>query len=174
MSEQNESGMMDLYTMDMLSALNRQLKRRWLVLGAAAAVLLAVFVWSLASRGDAQKETELQVISTAALVLLGFFAVFWIDLFCMPLLRYRNLVRSALVNRNVTKSMEFVRTEPDLSMVDGVSCRSLIFLGDPDKHGAREQLLYWDENIPLPGLIPGKEYTVRYTDRTIVAVSQPV
>ena len=68
--------------------------------------------------------------------------------------------------------MEYVRTEPDVSSVDGVSCLSLIFLGDADKHGSREQLLYWDEEIPLPALQEGQSYTVRFTGRNIIAIGE--
>ena len=68
------------------------------------------------------------------------------------------------------KTMEFVRTEPDRSMVDGVACSSLIFLGDPDRHGSREMLLYWDREIPQPDLKPGRIYSVKYTGKNIFTV----
>ena len=52
--------------------------------------------------------------------------------------------------------------------MDGVACRSLIFLGQADKHGTREQRFYWDEEIPLPAFNPGDQVTLKYTGRTII------
>ena len=69
--------------------------------------------------------------------------------------------------------MDYVRTEPDRSVVDGVACSSLIFLGDPDKHGSREMLLYWDRELPDPDLEPGTVYTVTYTGRNIIGIRSP-
>ena len=173
--------MNELYTKENLSGLDSKLARRWIVLGVVAAVLIGGLIWTMVIRfqwHDLEKagtfpisETMMQVISTACIVLLGFFAVFWIELFCLPLIRHRKLIRDALTGRNHTRTMEFFRVEPDLSLVDGVSCRSLIFLGEPDKHGSREQLFYWDASVPLPDLQPGTEYTLKHTGRNIIAIS---
>ena len=158
-----------LYTEGMLQGLTKQLNRRWLVLGSVAAVLLGVFIWSLVIRYD--YDDRLQWISVAAIVILGFFAVFWIDNMCGPLLRYRRVVRDALTGRRHTVTMPFVRTEDDLSVAEGIPCHGLIFLGEPDKHGTRDQLLYWDAEIPMPDLETGKEYTVGYCGKMIVEIS---
>ena len=156
--------MKDLYTAEMLESLNGRLKKRWILVGIVSALLLAGFVWSVAVRAE--------WLSIVLVVLLGAFLVFYIEMFCRPLLDYRKLMVSALSGRSHDRDMEYVRTEPDSSSVDGVSCRSLIFLGDADKHGSREMLLYWDEEIPLPVLEEGKTYTVRYTGRNIIAISE--
>ena len=151
-----------LYTESALEPVEKKLRARLAVLFAAAAVLLAVFIWALVNR-----------VEWAAMVsacVLGCFAVFWLDLLCKPLTQYRRMVRNALTGRRHDRTMEFARVEPDLSSVDGVSCRSLIFLGEPDKHGSRDMLLYWDREIPLPELEPGRFYTVGYTGRMIIAL----
>ena len=155
--------MKDLYTAEMLESLNRKLKKRWILAGIISALLLAGFVWSVAVR--------VEWLSVVLIVLLSVFLIFFIEMFCRPLLDYRKLVVSALAGRSHDRDMEYVRTEPDSSSVDGISCHSLIFLGDPDKHGSREMLLYWDEEIPLPALQEGKTYTVRFTGRNIIAIS---
>ena len=155
--------MKDLYTAEMLESLNGRLKKRWILVGIVSALLLAGFVWSAAVR--------VEWLSVVFVVLIGAFLVFYIEMFCRPLLDYRKLMVSALSGRSHDRDMEYVRTEPDSSSVDGVSCRSLIFLGDADKHGSREMLLYWDEEIPLPALQEGKTYTVRFTGRNIIAIS---
>ena len=156
--------MKDLYTAEMLESLNGRLKKRWILVGIVSALLLAGFVWSAAVR--------VEWLSVVLVVLIGAFLVFYIEMFCRPLMDYRKLMVSALSGRSHDRDMEYVRTEPDSSSVDGVSCRSLIFLGDADKHGSREMLLYWDEEIPLPALQEGKTYSVRYTGRNIIAISE--
>ena len=154
--------MRELYSKEDLASLKSQLQKRWLVVWILLGLAVAVFVFSMVIR--------LEWLSMASVIVFGFFAVFWIDLFCLPLMRYRRLVEAALFARNHTDTLEYVRTEPDPSMVDGVSCMSLIFLGEPDKHGTRETLFYWDAEIPAPALEAGKEYTIRYTGKNIIAL----
>ncbi len=156
--------MQNLYSGESLSAVNSRLRRRFTVLGVVTALLLAAFVWAVISR-----------VEWAAMVfasLAGVFAIFVVDLFCMPLIRYRRLIRSALEGRSHTRDLEFARMESDTSSVDGITCRSLIFLGDADKHGSRDMLLYWDNEIPLPELEPGTVYTVNYTGKNIIGLQK--
>lgn len=163
MSEAIQAEPRDLYSPAILSDISGRLNRRWLVLAVVALPLLALFIFSMISR--------IRWLSMVSAVVLGFFAVFWIDLFVIPALRYRNLVRNALTGRAHVKTLEFARMDPDPCQVDGVSCRSLIFLGEPDRHGSREQLLYLDRAVPLPDLQPGQSYAVRFSGRTITGLS---
>ncbi len=154
--------MQNLYSDQSYLSIDRQLKRRLVLLFAVLAVLLGIFVWAMTAR--------IQWLAIVSASLAGCFAVFFADLFCAPLVRYRRLVRSALNGRSHEKDLEYVRTEPDRSVVDGVACSSLIFLGDPDKHGSREMLLYWDRELPAPDLEPGTVYTVSFTGRNIIGI----
>ena len=154
--------MRNLYNDQSLTVLNRKLKTRLMVLLAVSVVLLGLLIWAMIAR--------IEWLAMVAACLAGCFAVFFADLFCAPLIRYRRLVRAALSGRHHEKALEFCRTEPDPSVVDGVPCRSLIFLGDADKHGSREMLLYWDQSIPLPDLEAGREYTVTYTGKNIIGM----
>ena len=154
--------MQNLYTDQSLAVLNRQLNARLAVLLSGAAVLLGLFIWAMAAR--------IEWLAAVSACVAGCFAVFYADIFCAPLVRYRRLVRSALSGRNHERDLEFLRLEPDRSVVDGVACSSLIFLGDPDKHGSREMLLYWDQELPMPELKSGEVYTVRYTGKNITGI----
>ena len=156
--------MQTLYSEETLKAVSSKLNRRYVILGVVVGILLAVFIWAMIAR-----------VEWAAMVfasLAGVFAVFFTDLFCMPLVRYRRLVRSALEGRTHSKQLEFCRVEPEISSVDGIPCRSLIFLGEPGKHGDREVLLYWDNEIPLPEIAPGTVCTVNYTGKNIISLQQ--
>ena len=161
--EANESIVKDLYSDEQLSAINGKLRKRWLLLAIIAVPMIALFVWSLTART--------QWLTSLSAVLLGFFAIFWIDIFCLPQIRHSRLVSNALTGRSHTETKEFARLEPDSVLADGVPCRALIFLGEPDKHGSREQLFYIDQSLPLPSLTPGQTYTIKYSGRTIIGIS---
>lgn len=160
---------MELYTKETLDGLNGQLKKRWLILAAVTIVLLGIFTWSLIIRYE--HDDQLQWISMVSIALLGFFLVFWLDVICGPLLRYRRMIRDAMTGRQHEVTMPFARAEEDISVVDGVPCRGLIFLGEPDKHGTRDQLFYWDTEIPMPEFEPGKEYSLRYSGKLIIGLN---
>ena len=152
-----------LYSDQSLLAIHRKLRRRLIVLYIVLAVLLAVFVYAMIVR--------IEWLAMVAASVAGCFAIFWVDMFCLPLIKYRRLVRSALSGRTHTETLEFDHVEPDLSVVDGVPCRSLIFLGEPDKHGTRDQLYYWDAELPLPSFRPGEAVTMQYTGKNIIGVA---
>ena len=152
--------MKDLYSEKDIQQLSSQLKKRYLVLGAVLAVIAAAFVVSMIIR--------VEWLSMVLFFLFCAIAVFVIELFCLPLHRYKKLVSSALTGRNHTETLEYKEAEAETSVVDGVKCRGLIFLGNPDKHGSREQRFYWDEEIPLPAFTPGSQVTLKYTGRNII------
>jgi len=148
-----------LYSEADLRSLNGQLRRRFILLGLIVAALLAAAVFAWIRR--------IEWLCIAALILACFSAIFGLDMFCLPLVRYRRLLTAALRARNHTETFVFSRVEPDASMVDGISCRSVIVLGEPDKHGAREQRFYWDARRPLPELAPDAPVTLTYTGRFV-------
>lgn len=152
--------MQDLYSEKDLQLISGQLKKRYLLLGCILVVVIAAFVVSMAVR--------IEWLSIALFILAGAVSIFVIDLFCMPLHRYKKLILSALTGRTHTEELEYHEAEAETSVVDGVLCRGLIFLGDPDKHGTREQRFYWDEEIPLPAFVPGDRITLKYTGRNII------
>ena len=153
-----------LYSKDTCNPVNQKLKLRLIIVVSVTVLLLAVFVWAVIAR--------IEWLAMLSATLAGCFAIFFTDMLCMPLVRYRRMVNNALTGRSREKTLEFARLEPDLSTVDGVPCRSLIFLGDPDKHGSRDMLLYLDREIPLPELEPGAFYTVQYSGKTIIALDR--
>ena len=152
--------MQELYTKKDIELISGQLKKRYWLLGCTMVVLLALFAWSMVIRAE--------WLSVATLALCMALAVFVIELFCLPLHRYKKLMVSAFAGRTHTETMEYKELEPEISVVDGVSCRSLIFLGSPDKHDTREQRFYWDEEIPLPDFRTGESVTLKYTGRNII------
>lgn len=152
--------MQDLYSEKDLEQISSQLKKRYILLGCVLAILLAGFVASMIVR--------IEWLSMVLFILLCATAVFGIEMFCIPLHKYKKLITSALTGRTHTETLEYEKAEDDPSVVEGVLCRGLIFLGSPDKHGTREQRFYWDEELPLPAFTPGTQVTLKYTGRNII------
>ena len=152
--------MNELYSEKDYEQISSRLKKRYLLLGCMLAVILAGFIVSLVIRTE--------WLSIALFILLFSAAVFVIEMFCLPLHRYKKLITSALAGRTHIETLEYKEAESDLSVVEGVRCRGLIFLGNPDRHGIREQRFYWDEELPLPAFTPGTQVTLKYTGRTII------
>ena len=152
--------MKDLYTDKDLLAISAQLKKRYILLGCGLAVFLALFIFSMVIR--------LEWLSMVSVFLFCSLAVFVIEMCCLPLHRYKKLINAALTGRSHVETLEYKETEAETSVVDGVTCLGLIFLGAPDKHGTREQRFYWDREIPLPAFNPGDQVTLKYTGRNII------
>ena len=142
--------MQDLYSEKDSEQISSQLKKRYILLGCILAVILAGFVVSMIIRVE-----WLSVVMF--ILLLAGWALGWLSV----------LIVSALHGRTHTETLEYEKAEDDTSVVDGVLCRGLLFLGSPDKHGTREQRFYWDEEIPLPAFVPGSQVTLKYTGRNI-------
>ena len=156
--------MRDLYSENNLLQISAQLKKRYLLLGVFLLIPLALFVWSMVIR--------LEWLTMVSVFIFFAAAVFVIDLFCLPLHRYKKLIIAALTGRTHTETLEYKETESETSVVDGVACLGLIFLGQPDKHGTREQRFYWDREIPLPPFRAGEQVTLKYTGRTVIGYQE--
>ena len=152
--------MKDLYSENDLLSLSSQLKKRYILLGVILAVILGLFVYSMIIR--------VEWLSVVLFALFCSVAVFFIELFCMPLHRYKKLIQSALKGRTHTETLVYDHEEAEPSLVDGVLCSGLILLGEPDKHGIREHRYYWDKEIPCPAFNSGDQITIKYTGKNII------
>ena len=154
--------MRDLYTAADLEAIQGQLRKRYLAMGAVSLLFIGIIVFSMIRR--------MEWLTVVAVALWGSALIFLYDLFCKPLLSYRKLLNAAMNGRSHTETLEYARRETEESMVDGVRCVGLVFLGQPDKHGSREQLLYWDREKDLPGLQAGETREIKYTGKIIIGL----
>lgn len=152
--------MKDLYSENDLLSLSSQLKKRYTLLGVILAVIMCLFVYSMIIR--------VEWLSVVLFALFCSVAVFFIELFCMPLHRYKKLIQSALKGRTHTETLVYDHEEAEPSLVDGVLCTGLILLGEPDKHGIREHRYYWDKEIPCPAFNSGDQITIKYTGKNII------
>ena len=155
--------MRDLYGQADLDQIQGQINKRFLWIGILSLLCVGLIVFSAIRR--------MEWLTVAAVILWGGALIFIYDLLLKPLLSYRRLLHSALSGRTHTEVMEYARTETDESLVDGVRCLGLVFLGEPDKHGTREQLLYWDREKQLPALVEGRSMEVKYTGKMIIGLA---
>ena len=153
--------MTQLYSREKLEAVTGQLKRRGIVLAVISGVLLAAVIWSFVIRAE--------WLSMVAVILIGIVLIFGWDVLCKPLYLYAKMVRNALEGRSHEAELVFSHVEPETSLVDGVACHSLVFEGEAEKHGIKEQMYYWDKEIPLPDFREGESVKIRYSGKIIQA-----
>ena len=158
-----------LYTDQHLQDLNWQIKKRIILLLCFLAAALLVVVWLLSMDDHKQNRPELWVALTV--IVAGCVAVFDWDLTIRPLRAYARHLNTALHGGRAHEiTVLFDHANEEDSVVDGVLFRALIFLGEPDKHGDRDRMFYWDQELPLPDLQQGEEVTLRYYDKFIIAI----
>ncbi len=157
--------MQSLYSEQKWNDIRAQLNRRQAVLLGIMIALLGGIVWFLATENHKDHRPEIQV--TLLVILLCASVIFFYDVFLRPLRAYARHVDSSLHGRAHEVTVVFDHVNEEESLVDGVSYRDLIFLGEADKHGDRERMFYWDSELPLPSFSRGQEVTLRYFDKFI-------
>lgn len=157
--------MLPLYNDISLDKLQQQIRRRSLVFLLILTAGLALIIITLIL--DDHRENRPQVWTVLAVIVTGSALIFFDDLMIRPLRAYRRHLDSSLHGRNHEITVIFDHVNHDSSVVDGVVYRDLIFLGEADRHGDRERLFYWDQEVPLPSFAKGQEVTLRYYDRFI-------
>ncbi len=162
--------MRDLYTENDYQLIHSQLKKRLMILGGISLVFLGLLIWSFML--DNGKENRPELFTTLVVLLWGFTLIFSWDLLCKPLYCYQKFLMNALHGRSHEVQVEFSRRNEEKSVVDGVTYRDLIFLGEADKHGDRDRMFYWDSQLPDPPFTPGDRVTLRYYDRFITGYSE--
>lgn len=149
-----------MYTMQDLTAIRAQQKKRLTVMLAPAVLLLGLIVYSVIIR--------LEWLTSAATVALGVLAIFGYDVLLKPLRCYERLVTDALQGRNHETTGAFDSISPDISVVDGVRYYAMTLIQQDEETGdSYERMLYYDADKPLPALAKGTQLKVRYHDRSI-------
>lgn len=152
--------MKDLYTENDLASLRAQIRRRIKIMLIPCVLLLASGIFFFIVR--------VEFAASASFVLLAFILIFTLEFLCRPLRCYAKHIDAALHGRTHEISVIYQNTETQPSVVDGVSFLSMIFLGEPDKHGIRETMFYWDQELPLPDFKPDDKVMLKYYDKNII------
>ena len=152
-----------LYNEEIFSALKKLISKRQRLLLLAAFAVLAAILASLIL--DDHKDHRPVLLTTLLVILGGGALIFLWDMTIKPLRSYAKHIDSALHGRSHETVAVFDRVGTEDSVIDGLTFRDLIFLGEADKHGVREQLFYWDMEFPLPAFGKGQELRLTYSDR---------
>ena len=152
-----------LYNEERFAALKKQIGKRQTAVLLTALLFLAGLILLLAL--DDHRENRPAVPATLLTVFGGSAIVFLWDLTVRPLRSYAKHQDAALHGRTHETVAVFDRFGTEDSVIDGITYRDLIFLGEADKHGERERMFYWDMELPLPSFTQGQEIRLTYFDR---------
>lgn len=152
-----------LYNEETFLALKKQIAKRQRLVLMAALIFLAALILVLSM--DDHKANR-PMLAATLIVIFGCSAVVFLwDLTVRPLRSYAKHQDAALHGRAHDVVAVFERFGTENSVIDGITYRDLIFLGEADKHGDRERMFYWDMELPLPGFTQGQEIRLTYYDR---------
>ncbi len=158
--------MQALYQESGFTDLKKQISKRQLLVLSVIILFLAALVLVLAA--DNHKDHRPELPATLIVILGGSLAVFIWDLTVKPLRSYARHMDAALHGRTHQEAFVFDRISSEDSVIDGVTYRDLVFLGDADKHGDRERMFYWDMEKPIPAFRKGQPVRLSYYDRFII------
>lgn len=168
-----------LYTEEEMNRLSRRIKRRQLITLLVSLPFFAAFILffvmhlrvSPSNPGPIADDT-LKIYAIIACIVALCILVFGLSFLVRPLRSYRNHIQTSLFGRSREATYRFLRLEPDLSVIDEITFRSLVFEGEPDKHGLCEHMYYWDALKDIPDFSEGEEVSFRFYDRFITAWSR--
>lgn len=152
-----------MYTEEDLNLIRAQQKRRWLVLGVIAVIVLAAIVCSLVIR--------LEVLTTALTILLGVVLIFGYEMTIRPLYCYAVHLNNTLHGRTRQLDGVFRAVSEDISLVDGVRYHAMT-VSEEEGDEPCDRLFYFDAEKPFPQLADGDRVHVVYHDREVAALTR--
>lgn len=147
-----------MYTEQELNDLNRQIKRRWLMMLLPLLLMLALIVTALIIRSE--------LMADLATLLLGGLMIFSYETAIKPLLCYRRLLNGLLHGRNHELDCEYSRIDDEISLVEGVNYWAVTVICDDEKT-PYERLFYLDAQKPRLQLAAGTPVHLVYHDRML-------
>ena len=147
-----------MYTEQELNDLNRQIKRRWLMMLLPLLLMLALIVTALIIRSE--------LMADLATLLLGGLMILSYETAIKPLLCYRRLLNGLLHGRNHELDCEYSRIDDEISLVEGVNYWAVTVICDDEKT-PYERLFYLDAQKPRLQLAAGTPVHLVYHDRML-------
>ena len=151
-----------LYTPDDLTAIQAQIRKRWLAVGLPCIALLALLIVSLVIR--------VEVITTLCTILIGAILIFCWDLLLKPLHCYRTHLQNVLHGRVHEVELPFESMSEDSSLVDGVYYYAIHCMDTDGKGRAFRRLFYFDAQKTRPDFTQGEKVYVLYHGLTIADI----
>lgn len=168
-----------LYAEQEIKELSARIRRRriitYIVAAPFFACLVFIFVRHLSlTYAELGQDDTLTTLAIIAGILGAFVLVFGLSFCVKPLKSYREHIRNSLCGRTHDIVYNFKRVEPDLSVIDHISFRSVVFDGEPDKHGITERMFYWDSLKEIPSFAEDEKVHIQYYDRFICGWSREI
>lgn len=151
-----------IYTQADYTAIVRQQRKRWLILGIPCAILMAVLIFSLFIRKE--------WLTSASTILIGALLIAGYDLAIKPLHCYEIYLKNCLYGRTQTCVLPFIRLSENIDMVDGVRCRQLICSDIDTKNRPYERLFYFDAEKEFPAVKEGDMLHIVHHDLSVADV----
>lgn len=151
-----------MYTQSDLTAIQAQQKKRRVLLGIPAVLLLVGIIVSFVLR--------VEWVTTSLTILLGILLIAGYDLLLKPLHDYEVHLQNVLHGRTHPLSCIFDRFSMEVSVVEGVRYFSLIVMDRDDRGRPYERLFYFDCEKPLPALEKGDRVHVVYHDKELADI----
>lgn len=148
-----------MYTQQDYQDMTTQWRRRWMWLGLAMLVPLAVLVWSLVRR--------IQPLTVGITILMACSMLFVHGVSISPVGAYRRYIGGLLSGRNREMEGLFKGFGDQYAVRDGVRFLPLMLNVGAPEEPKDDRLLYWDLNLPLPDWQEGERLWVSSFDKSI-------
>ncbi len=145
-----------------LTALRREIRRRWLLVLLPVAILAAGLVAAVIRRNE--------VAADVLTILAGAGLIFCWGFFLSPLRSYEKHLNQMLHGRLHQAEGDWTGMEEDVSMVGGVAFHAVTLTCLDEKGKPYDRLFYYDAEKERPGILRGQRVRITYSDRQIAAV----
>lgn len=140
----------------------QQRKKRWILLSIPFALLAALMIVGVCTRNIVL--TNIGTIGAGAVLIAGY------DFFIKPLSCYIRHLQNALHGRVREVELPFEAISEDVSLVDGVACRSVTCRDYDAKGRPYDRLFYFDSLKEFPHFKQGEVVRVIHYDLTIADI----
>ena len=153
-----------MYTMEDLTTIQGQKKKRCILLAVPSILLLLVVLVSFLLR--------IQWLTITATIVVGVLLIAGYDLGIKPIRAYELHLRNVLLGETHELVCIFDHLSTDVSNVDDVRYYSLIVLDRDDKGRPYERLFYVDCEKKLPDIQKGERVSIVYHDHVLANLSR--
>lgn len=152
-----------IYSETDYTAIVKQQRKRWTMMGIPCAMLLVALIVSLFIR--------LEWLTTVSTILIGVILIAGYDLAIKPLHCYEKHLRHCLHGRTRECELPFIRLSENIDVVDGVRCHQLLCEDVDGKGRPYERLFYFDAEKAFPDVQEGSRLRITHYDLFVADIT---
>lgn len=145
------------------TAIVKQQRKRWTMMGIPCAMLMVALIVSLFIR--------LEWLTTVSTILIGVILIAGYDLAIKPLHCYEKHLRHCLHGRTRECELPFIRLSENIDVVDGVRCHQLLCEDVDGKGRPYERLFYFDAEKTFPDVQEGSRLRITHYDLFVADIT---